>query len=97
MKTTLRWEPPSPLIDQAVMGPGGDLELIEQEVLGVLLPGLCQATAPSPAALLEQGASRYPQSPYVVHPDGVVSFGEAAGLVANLADHLRRRVRCGQG
>ena len=91
MKTTLRWEPPSPSIDrgrEVVTGRGGDLELIEQEVLGVLLPVFARRL-PHLRALLEKGASHHSQSPYLVHPDGVVSFGEAAGLAANLADHLR--------
>ena len=70
------------------MGPGASFELVEQEVLGVLLPVFARRL-PHLRALLEQGASQYSQSPYLVHPDGVVSFAEAAGLVANTAEHLR--------
>ena len=70
------------------MGPGASFELVEQEVLGVPRPVFARRL-PHLRALLVQGASQYPQSPYLVHPGGVVSFAEAAGLVANTAELLR--------
>jgi len=99
MKTTLHWEPPSTASAselKAIMGPGAKLELIEQEVLGVLQPVFARRL-PHLRALLEQGASQYSQSPYLVHPGGVVSFGEAAGLVANMAEYLRKEFGVAKG
>jgi acyl-CoA synthetase (AMP-forming)/AMP-acid ligase II len=78
------------------MGPGAGLELIEEEVRGVLQPVFARRL-PHLRALLEQGASQYAESPYLVHPGGVVSFGEAAGLVANMAEHLREEFGVAKG
>jgi len=72
------------------------LELVEQEVLGVLQPVFARRL-PHLRALLEQGASQHSRSPYLVHPGGVVSFGVAAGLVANAAEHLREECGVAKG
>jgi acyl-CoA synthetase (AMP-forming)/AMP-acid ligase II len=78
------------------MGPGTALELIEEEVRGVLQPVFARRF-PHLRALLEHGASQYSQLPYLAHPEGVVSFGEAAGLVANTAGQLREQFGVSKG
>ena len=78
------------------MGPGGDLELIEEEVLGVPQTVFARRL-PHLRALLEEGASRHAQSPYLVHPAGAVSFGEASGMAANVAEYLREEFGVGKG
>lgn len=78
------------------MGPGAGLELIEQEVHGVLQPVFARRL-PHLRALLEQGASQYSQSLYLVHAGGEVSFGEAAGLVATMAELLREEFGVSKG
>ncbi len=91
MKTILHWEPPrtaSASDVKAIMGPGATLELVDQEVLGVLQPVFARRL-PHLRALFEQSASQYSHSPYLVHPGGVVTYGEAAALVANTAQLLR--------
>ena len=99
VKTTLRWEPPSTAGEEdlkGIMGPGAELELVDQEVRGVLQPVFARRP-PNLRALLEQGASRHSASPYLVHPGGVVSFSEAAGLIANMAEHLRHHYGIAKG
>jgi acyl-CoA synthetase (AMP-forming)/AMP-acid ligase II len=78
------------------MGPGARLELAEQEVRGIPQPVFARRL-PHLRALLEQGASQYAESPYLVHPGGVVTFGEAAGLVANMAEHLHEEFGIAKG
>jgi hypothetical protein len=81
VKTTLRWEPPRTAGEEelkGIMGPVAELELVHEEVFGVLQPVFALGYRTS--GFSWSRASQYKSSPYLVHPGGRVSFDEAAGL-----------------
>ena len=91
VRTTLRWEPPpacTAMRREALMGPGGPFELTEADVLGARHDVFAQRF-PHLRALFEDGIARHADRPYLVDGDRMVTFGEAARLVANTAAALR--------
>jgi len=91
VRTTLRWEPPpacTPARRNELMGPGGPFELTEADVLGARHDVFVQRF-PHLRALFEDGIARHADRPYLVDGDRMVTFGDAARLVANTAAALR--------
>ncbi len=85
--TTLSWEPgPSVAEDrrQELMGPGGPFEMVEQVVLGARQTVFARRL-PHLRALLESGVATFGDDPWLVHPDGEVTFSQAASLIAGTA------------
>ena len=88
--TTLRWTPGPALTPERrdeLMGPGGPFEITEADVLGTRHE-IFARRLPNLRALLEQGATRFGDHPYLVQAERTVTFGEAAQMVANAAAAL---------
>jgi acyl-CoA synthetase (AMP-forming)/AMP-acid ligase II len=87
---TLRWSPGPALTPERrdeLMGRGGPFEITEADVLGTRHE-IFVRRLPHLRALLEQGATRFGDHPYLVQAERTVTFGEAAQMVANAAAAL---------
>jgi acyl-CoA synthetase (AMP-forming)/AMP-acid ligase II len=93
--TVLRWTPPAERYRE-LLGPQAPFEMAEEKVLGVRHDVFVRRL-PHLRALLEQGAARFGDRPYLVDEDRVVSFADAARLVAATAAALRQEHGIGPG
>jgi acyl-CoA synthetase (AMP-forming)/AMP-acid ligase II len=93
--TILRWTPPADRYGE-LLGPGAPFQIAEETVLGVRHEVFVRRL-PHLRALLQQGAARFGDRPYLVDGDRVVSFVEAARLVAATAAALREEHGIGGG
>ncbi len=96
---TARWtadEQLDPTWRDGLLGPGTMFELTSDDVCGAVLPVFAQRPRSMPEVLAD-AADRYGDRPYLVGGDRTITFADAPGVVARLADVLRTRHGIGPG
>ena len=83
-------------IEAQLTGPGGPFEIVEESVLGEVMP-VFKDREPHLRAILEKSAA-FGDAEYIVCDDGRrISFAEHAAIVASVAKGLRERFGVGKG
>ncbi len=93
--TILRWTCP-PERAAELMGPGAPFETVVDAAMGAQHEVFVRRQ-PHLRALLVAGAAQFGDRPYLVHDDGVVTFGDVERLVANASAVLRDGYGIGHG